>query len=107
MSVLFERIAKRQQLKERLNIESYEVLLDEDRDHHSFASPFFHESLQTLSIEDQKKVQLGTQWINSFQSIHPVLVGNFARAFHANKKMELYLPIEFTLRHNYIELARY
>jgi hypothetical protein len=105
MHLSFERIAKRQQLKEQLNIELYQVLLDEDRGHSAFASSVFHQSLQTLSIEDQQKVQLGTQWINSFETIHPVLTGRFAKAFHATQPMDLYLPIEYSLRHKYAELA--
>ncbi|HET9135866.1 MAG TPA: hypothetical protein VFO76_04455 [Candidatus Kapabacteria bacterium] len=105
MNFSFERSGKRQYYKEKLNIELYQVLLDEDREQSAFASSVFYQSLQTLSIEEQKKVQLGTQWINSFETIHPVLTGRFAKAFHAKELMDLYLPIEFSIRHKYAELA--
>lgn len=105
MPVSFAHTEKRRQLQEQYNIELYEVLLEEDREDSAFGSPFFHQSLQTLSIEDQKKIQLGTQWINSFTSIHPVLVGLFAEAFTAPQRMRLSLPIEFSLRHNYHSIA--
>ncbi len=105
MSVSFTRTEKRQQLKEQHNIELYEVLLDEDREHSAFASSFFHQSLQTLSVEEQKKIQLGTQWINSFASIHPVMIGIFAEAFTSPNAVPLSLPIEFSIRHNYHSIA--
>ena len=101
-----ERILLKDRLMQETGMEHYEIILDSDREPDAFDSKNLYNSIQKLSVADQKKIQLGMQWLGSFDGFNPVLIGDFAKAFYATEPIELHPIAEYVLDSNYSKLIR-
>ena len=102
----YDKVMKRMQIMEETDLEFYEIILDSDREPDVFDSKNLYDSIQKLSIADQKKIQLGMQWLGSFDGFNPVLIGDFAKAFYAIEPLELPTIAEYVLDSNFEKLIR-
>src|SRR5436309_11798631 len=75
------RQAKRLQIQaQNPGLQWYEILLDEDLEPSAFDSPAFYQALNKLSVLDQKRILHGNKFLNAFDGIDAVIIGEFARA---------------------------
>lgn len=104
--ITYDRVTKRMQIIEETGLEHYEILLDSDREQEAFDSKNLYDSIQKLSVADQKKIQLGMQWLGSFDGFNPVLIGDFAKAFYTTEPVELPTIAEYVLDSRFEKLIR-
>ena len=102
----YDRLWKRMNIQEETGCEGYEIIFPEDREASGFDSQNMFNSVRKLSEADQKKVHLTMQWINSFDGLHPVLIGDYARANYSNHLVDLKPMAEFVID-NYLSFANF
>jgi len=75
------RQAKRLQIQaQNPGLDWHEILLEEDLEPSAFDSPAFYQVLNKLSVLDQKRILHGNKFLNAFDGIDAVIIGEFARA---------------------------